>query len=57
MVVVGEGWAPGMVSPVVVAIVAVTCCRTAVVMVIVRIHIQFRFLVLILNPGQTQGYV
>jgi len=58
VVVVGEGWAPGMVSPVVAVVVATTCRRAAVVvMVIVRGKVMIHFLTwfpaLILNPGQT----
>jgi len=62
VVVVGEGQAPGRISPVVVvAVTAATHCRAAVGMVMVKgkmmTHIQTRFLGLTLDPGQTQGYV
>ena len=66
MVVVVVGRILGRVLPlvVVIAIAAVTYCRTTVVVmmvVVVRekmmICIQTQFLGLILDPGQTQGYV
>jgi len=66
LVVVVVGQILGRVLPlvVVVAITAVTYCRTVVVVmmvVVVRgkmmIHIQTQFLGLILDPGQTQDYV
>jgi len=47
---------PGMVPPVVAVVVAVTCRRTAVVVMVmgkVMIRTRIRFL----GPGQTQGYV
>jgi len=58
VVVVGGGWVPGMVPPVIAVVVAATCHRVAVVvMVMVRgkvmICILTRFPALILDPGQT----
>ena len=59
VVVVGGGWAPERVPPVVVVVAAVAATfRRAVVMVMVMvmgkmmIHIQIRFLGLILDPGR-----
>jgi len=56
VVVVGEGQASGMVSPVVAVVVAATCRRAAVV-VIVKVMAMIRILTwfstLILDPGQT----
>ena len=55
VVVVGGGWAPGMIPPVtiVVAVAAVTC-RGAAVMVMVRmIRMMSQFFGLILDPGRT----
>jgi len=62
-VVVVMGRVLGRVLPLIVVVVAMTCCRAAVVMVVVvvigkmMICIWTQFLGLILNPGQTQGYV
>jgi len=56
VVVVGRGQVPGIILPVVaiVVVVAVTCRRVAVVVrEKVTIRIPTRFLVLILDPGQT----
>jgi len=55
VVVVGGGWAPERVPPVVVVVAAVAATfRRAVVMVMgkMMIHIQIRFLGLILDPGR-----
>ena len=52
MVVVGGGWAPRIVPPVVAVVVAATCHRVAVV-VMAMIHILTQFPTLILDPGQT----
>ena len=56
MVVVSRGRAPGMVPPVVAVVVAATCYRAAVVVIVrerVMTHILTRFLVPILDPGLT----
>jgi len=62
VVVIDGGQAPGMIPPVVVVVVVVitTCCRATVVMMVMgmgMICMMNWFLGLILDPGQTQGYV
>jgi len=62
VVVVGQVLGRVLLFIVVVVVIVVTYCGAAVVVIVVvrgkvMIHIRTRFLGLILNPGQTQGYV